>query len=76
MLEQESDWVELFSQEITKTEGNIDPFHILVYEISVEFVVSANMNISLGCDFWYENAKVIVILLPYLLTRLSVIRSI
>ena len=57
MLEQESDWVELFSQELFKNEGNIDPLHILVYEISIEFVVSANMNISLGCDFWYENAK-------------------
>ena len=57
MLEQESDWVELFSQEIFKSEGGIDPFHILAYEISIEFVVSANMNISIGCDFWYENAK-------------------
>jgi len=57
MLEQESDWVELFSQEIFKSEGGIDPFHILAYEIAVEFVVSANMNISIGCDFWYENAK-------------------
>jgi len=57
MLEQESDWVELFSKEIFKSEGGIDPFHILAYEIAVEFVVSANMNISIGCDFWYENAK-------------------
>ncbi|NCC85030.1 MAG: hypothetical protein EOM03_13020, partial [Clostridia bacterium] len=57
MLENESDWVELFSQEIFKQEGSVDPFHILVYEIELKFVVSANMNISIGCDFYYENAK-------------------
>ncbi|MDD2459356.1 MAG: InlB B-repeat-containing protein, partial [Eubacteriales bacterium] len=57
MLENESDWVELFSQNIFEQEGSVDPFHILVYEINLKFVVSANMNISIGCDFYYENAK-------------------
>jgi hypothetical protein len=57
MLQNESDWVELFSQDIFTQEGFVDPFHILVYEISLKFVVSANMNISIGCSFYYENAK-------------------
>ncbi|MDD2498969.1 MAG: InlB B-repeat-containing protein, partial [Desulfitobacteriaceae bacterium] len=35
----------------------IPPIFILVVGIDVNFVVSANMNISLGCDFYYENAK-------------------
>lgn len=57
MLENESDWVELFSQKIFEQEGSVDPFHILVYEINLNFVITANMNISIGCDFYYENAK-------------------
>jgi len=28
-----------------------------VYEINLNFVITANMNISIGCDFYYENAK-------------------
>jgi len=57
MLETESDWVNLFEKEIFSKEIQIPPIYIIVVEISVKFAVTANMNISLGCDFYYENAK-------------------
>ncbi|WP_170841411.1 InlB B-repeat-containing protein [[Clostridium] fimetarium] len=57
MLENESDWVELFSKEIFSKSGNIGPFGVIAYEIDFKFVVTANMNITIGCDFYYENAK-------------------
>lgn len=55
MLENESDWVELFEKTIARQ----DTWVLLIINITfeVQFVVSANMNISLGLDFWYENAK-------------------
>ncbi len=56
MIENEdSDWVELFSKDIFKKEFNI--CLIIAVEVGVEFVVSANVNISLGMDFYYANAK-------------------
>lgn len=57
MLETESDWVNLFEKEIFSKEIQIAPIYIIVVEIGVNFTVSANMNISIGCDFYYENAK-------------------
>jgi hypothetical protein len=57
MLQNDSDWVELFSKEICKTEGSIDPFHIVAYSIKLEFKVSANVNVSLGCTFSHKSAK-------------------
>lgn len=57
MLENDSDWIDLFEKEIFSQESSVDPFHILVCGVKVSFVVSAKMNISLGCDFYYENAK-------------------
>lgn len=56
MLENEdSGWVELFSADIFKREFNI--CLIIAVEVGVEFVVSANVNVSLGMDFYYANAK-------------------
>ncbi len=57
MLETESDWVNLFEQEIVKQVIPIPPIYVIVVELGVNFAVSADMNISLGCDFYYENAK-------------------
>lgn len=57
MLETESDWVNLVEKEIFKKEKHIPPIYIIVVSIEVNFVVQANMNISLGCEFWYKNAK-------------------
>lgn len=56
MLENEdSDWVELFSKDIFRKEFHI--CLIFAVEVGVEFVVSANVNVSLGMDFYYANAK-------------------
>lgn len=57
MLKTETDWVEIFSQEIFATEGGIDPFHIVAYSIKLEFIVSANVNVSIGCSFSHMAAK-------------------
>ncbi|MFA6947684.1 MAG: InlB B-repeat-containing protein, partial [Eubacteriales bacterium] len=55
MLENESDWVKLFSIPILEKEFHI--LTIIAVELNIEFIVTANLNISLGLDFWYENAK-------------------
>lgn len=56
MIENEdSEWVELFSKEISKKEFLICV--IFAVEVGVEFVVTANVNISIGMDFYYANAK-------------------
>ena len=56
MLANEHGYVEVFSQEICSTEGPIDPLHILVGGLSLDFVVNADVNLSLGCHFAYEKA--------------------
>ena len=55
MLENESDWVNLFEKSLKKQEATV--LAIIAISFEIKFVVSANMNISLGVDFWYENAK-------------------
>ena len=55
MLEQESDWVTLFEQEIY--EQKIRVIYVIEISIGANFVVGANLNLFLGADFWYENAK-------------------
>lgn len=58
MLEEaDESWIELFRKEIFSNEGFVDPFHILVYGISADFVVSANMYVTMGMTFEYGNAK-------------------
>lgn len=58
MIEDADDtWVELFRKEIFSAEGSVDPFHILCYGISADFVVSANMYVTLGVTFDYGVAK-------------------
>ena len=55
MLKNETDWVTLFEKELFDKD-----FHVLLViaiNVEVKLVVSANLNISLGMDFWYENAK-------------------
>lgn len=55
LLEDESDWVEIYKQNIITRHIRV----ILIIDIAIEldFVVSANVNISLGMTFWYKNAK-------------------
>lgn len=53
----EESWVELFRKEIFSQEGSVDPFHILCYGVSADFVVKANLYVTLGLTFEYANAK-------------------
>lgn len=55
LLEDESDWVEIYSRDIVKK--HIRVILIIDIEIKLEFVVSTNVNISMGMSFWYKNAK-------------------
>ena len=57
MIDTESDWVNLFEKDIFSKEIQIPPIYIIVVELGVKFAVSVDMNISIGCDFYYENAK-------------------
>ncbi len=58
MLESADDsWIDIVRQEIFAQEGNVDPFHILVYGVSADFVVSANVHVTLGMTFSYMVAK-------------------
>lgn len=53
MLANEHDYVEIFNQQICKFETGIDPFHILVAGLTLEFAVSADVNLSIGAQFDY-----------------------
>ena len=57
MLEDDSDWINLYEKELFSFEQAVDPFHILVFGLDINFVVGAKMNVSVGCDFSYQNAK-------------------
>lgn len=58
MIEEADDsWIDLVKKEIFNVEGSVDPFHILVFGISADFVVKANVYITLGMTFEYGNAK-------------------
>ena len=53
----EESWVEILRVEIFASEGNVDPFHILCYGIGADFVVSANLYVTIGMTFEYGVAK-------------------
>lgn len=55
MLDDEADWVELYSKSLT--ESHVRVIGIIDIEFKIEFVVSANVNISMGMTYWYKNAK-------------------
>lgn len=55
MLENESAWVTLFEKALIDQDFHV--LAVIAINIEIKFVVSANLNISLGMDFWYENAK-------------------
>ncbi len=56
MLAQEHDYFELFKIPIVSFKGGVDPLHIIGFGVSVDFVVSADANVSLGIEFGYEKA--------------------
>ena len=55
MLETKSDWVDIISQRLFTSRFSVAL--IFTVETTIDFVVSANMNMSLGMEFTYENAK-------------------
>ena len=58
MLESADDtWVEVCRKEIFSVEGTVDPFHILCYGVSADFLVKANMYVTMGMTFEYGVAK-------------------
>lgn len=58
MLENADDtWVELFRAKIFSLEGTVDPLHILCFGIKADFVVSANMYVTMGMTYEVGVAK-------------------
>lgn len=57
MMDTESDWVNLVEKEMGGMKKNIPPIMIIQVSITFNFVIQANMNISLGAEFWYMTAK-------------------
>lgn len=55
MLENESDWVDLYTKSLTSSHVRV--IGIIDVAFDVEFVVSANVNISMGMTYWYQNGK-------------------
>lgn len=55
LLEDEGEWVEIYTRNIIAQHIRV----ILVIDIALEvdFVVWANVNVSIGMSFWYKNAK-------------------
>lgn len=56
LLENDSDWVEVYKYNLVNKHIRI-LYGVIDINIELDFVVSANMNISIGTSFWYKNAK-------------------
>lgn len=50
-------WIDLCRVEIFSKEGAIDKLNILVYGITADFVISANVYVTMGMSFTYAVAK-------------------
>ncbi len=57
MEDAEDSWVKLFEKEIFSQEGTVDLLHILCYGVSANFVVRANLYVTLGMTFSYSVAR-------------------
>lgn len=57
MEDADESWIDLVRQEIFAQEGNVDPFHILCYGISADFVVKANLYVTMGMSFEFGVAR-------------------
>lgn len=55
--EADDSWIDIFRTEIFSNEGYVDPFYILCYGIKADFVVGANLYVTMGMTFTYEVAK-------------------
>ncbi|MFA9465075.1 MAG: InlB B-repeat-containing protein [Velocimicrobium sp.] len=54
MMGNETDWIDIFDKNIISQEQHL-LLGIIAVKESVDFVVSANINVALGCNFEYEN---------------------
>lgn len=52
MLENDSEWAELFKYRIMHQKKSLAK--IVNFSMEISFVVSANVNVYVGVDFWYE----------------------
>ena len=55
LLEEDSDWVEIYNRKLLERHFRV--LLIIDIEVRLDFVVSANVNISMGMSYWYKNAK-------------------
>ncbi len=56
MMEQETEWVPLIKQELFKTSVRV-AMGVVEVQFSAEFVLSAQVNLTIGADFYYKMAK-------------------
>jgi uncharacterized repeat protein (TIGR02543 family) len=56
MMDVDHGYFPLFSVQLCKIEGGIDPLHIFAFAFTTEFVVSLNVDVALGTQFEYEKA--------------------
>lgn len=54
MLQQECDWIQLFNKEMFKVTKYLG---VVAVKVTVNFLIEASMNISLGADFEYQIGK-------------------
>ena len=55
LLADEADWVEIYKRPLVGQHFRV--LLIIDIQVKLEFVVSANVNISIGMTYWYKNAK-------------------
>lgn len=55
LIEDEGDWVEIYTRNIQNKHIRI--LYVIDIAIELDFVVWANVNVSIGVSFWYKNAK-------------------
>ena len=60
LLADEGDWVEIYNRLLVDNHFRV--LAIIDIEVKLEFVVYANMNISIGMSYWYKKCKTIRIL--------------
>lgn len=53
MLENDTDYVNIVDKNLVENKAWVDPFCIIAYSYKMDFVVSANINLALGCNFEY-----------------------
>lgn len=55
LLEDEADWVVLYNKNLVNYHYRV--LLIIDIQVKLDFVVRANVNVSMGMTYWYKNAK-------------------